>query len=78
MSIYQIKCEGVPPFKIDPAIAANDDVLKAMIAVSMPEVGNATHYHATYVYPHWAPRMKKVTKIGMHVFYQFKRGWRFG
>ena len=42
MSIYQIKCEGVPPFKIDPAIAANDDVLKAMIAVSMPEVGNAT------------------------------------
>jgi len=42
MSIYQIKCEGVPPFTIDPAIAANDDVLKAMIAVSMPEVGNAT------------------------------------
>ncbi len=42
MAIYQIKCEGVPPFTIDPAIAANDDVLKAMIAVSMPEVGNAT------------------------------------
>jgi len=42
MAVYQIKCEGVPPFTIDPAIAANDDVLKAMIAVSMPEVGNAT------------------------------------
>ena len=30
------------------------------------------------VYPHWAPRMKKNTKIGLHVFYQFKRGWKFG
>ena len=44
----------------------------------LPEVGYATHYHATYVRPHWAPRMKKVTKIGMHVFYQFKRGWKYG
>ena len=42
MAIYQIKCEGVAPFTIDPAIAANDDLLKTMIAVSMPEVGNAT------------------------------------
>jgi len=41
-------------------------------------VGHATHYHATYVRPDWAPRMKKVAKIGQHVFYQFKRGWRFG
>lgn len=44
----------------------------------LPEVGYATHYHATYVRPHWAPRMTKVTKIGMHVFYQFKRGWKYG
>jgi spore germination cell wall hydrolase CwlJ-like protein len=44
----------------------------------LTEVGYATHYHATYVYPHWAPRMKKLTKIGHHVFYQFKRGWQFG
>lgn len=44
----------------------------------LSEVGYATHYHATYVYPHWAPRMKKLTKIGLHVFYQFKRGWKFG
>ena len=44
----------------------------------LPEVGYATHYHATYVRPQWAPRMKKVTKIGMHVFYQFKRGWKYG
>ena len=32
----------------------------------------------TYVRPHWAPRMTKLTKIGLHVFYQFKRGWKYG
>jgi len=25
------------------------------------------------VYPDWAPRLKRVTKIGHHIFYQFKR-----
>lgn len=44
----------------------------------LTEVGDATHYHATYVRPAWAPRMQKVTQIGLHVFYKFKRGWLFG
>lgn len=42
----------------------------------LPEVGSATHYHATYVRPFWAPTMKKVTKIGLHVFYRtYGGGW---
>lgn len=44
----------------------------------LAEVGYSTHYHAAYVYPNWAPRMKKNAKIGQHIFYQFKRGWKFG
>jgi len=28
-----------------------------------------THYHATYVRPHWANAMQPVAKIGRHVFY---------
>jgi spore germination cell wall hydrolase CwlJ-like protein len=44
----------------------------------LAEVGDATHYHATYVYPHWAPKMSKITKVGLHVFYRFKPGWQFG
>ncbi|MFD1252854.1 Spore cortex-lytic enzyme precursor [Devosia equisanguinis] len=44
----------------------------------LTEVGDATHYHATYVRPAWAPRMTKVTQIGLHVFYKFKPGWLFG
>lgn len=42
----------------------------------LPEVGSATHYHATYVRPFWAPTMKKLTKIGLHVFYRtYGGGW---
>jgi spore germination cell wall hydrolase CwlJ-like protein len=62
------------------AWAQAEEIAKGLISgeLYLPEVGYATHYHATYVRPHWAPRMKKLTKIGQHVFYQFKRGWRFG
>ncbi|RIX98828.1 cell wall hydrolase [Aureimonas flava] len=43
----------------------------------LPEVGSATHYHATYVSPRWARTMQKVDKIGLHVFYRtFGGGWR--
>lgn len=42
----------------------------------MPEVGSATHYHATYVRPSWAKTMKKVGRIGLHVFYRtYGGGW---
>ncbi|MGC0052342.1 cell wall hydrolase [Brucella pituitosa] len=42
----------------------------------LPEVGSSTHYHATYVSPFWAPTMKKMTKIGLHVFYRtYGGGW---
>ncbi len=35
-----------------------------------PEVGTATHYHATYVHPSWERRLVKVERIGGHVFYR--------
>lgn len=38
-------------------------------------VGHATHYHASYVLPHWAPNLTKLTTIGSHIFYQWKGGW---
>lgn len=40
----------------------------------LPDVGSSTHYHATYVRPFWAPTMKKVAKIGLHIFYRTKGG----
>jgi hypothetical protein len=32
-------------------------------------VGNATHYHANYVVPYWAPTLDKAATIGAHIFY---------
>lgn len=36
----------------------------------LPRVGSATNYHATYVNPSWAQKMKRVDKIGRHIFYR--------
>jgi len=33
-------------------------------------VGGATHYHANYVSPYWAPGLVKVRQIGAHIFYR--------
>ncbi|NDB28194.1 cell wall hydrolase [archaeon] len=32
----------------------------------------ATHYHATYVKPYWAPTLDRITQIGSHIFYRIK------
>ena len=37
-------------------------------------VGSATHYHATYVRPYWAKRLRRMDKIGQHVFYKLRPG----
>lgn len=36
----------------------------------LPDVGKSTHYHATYVQPSWARSMRKLSKIGIHMFYR--------
>ena len=36
----------------------------------LPEVGKATHYHATYVNPWWVRTMTKHARLGIHIFYR--------
>jgi spore germination cell wall hydrolase CwlJ-like protein len=44
--------------------------------IYLPEVGDSTHYHAAYVNPNWARTMKKVSRIGLHIFYRtYNGGW---
>jgi spore germination cell wall hydrolase CwlJ-like protein len=78
---FSFACDGIPE-KINDQKSWKQAQQIASEVVSgkeyLTEVGYATHYHATYVRPHWAPRMTKLTKIGLHVFYQFKRGWKYG
>lgn len=35
----------------------------------LQDVGKATHYHAYYVSPYWARKMRKMSRIGAHTFY---------
>ncbi len=42
----------------------------------LEKVGSSTHYHAIYVRPKWARTMKRVGRIGLHVFYRtYGGGW---
>lgn len=45
---------------------------RALNGVVAQEVGTATHYHADYVHPWWAPTVAKVTQNGAHIFYRWK------
>lgn len=47
---------------------------KAMHGKRIKSVGEATHYHATYVSPHWVGEMVKQKRIGKHIFYRV-RAW---
>jgi spore germination cell wall hydrolase CwlJ-like protein len=38
-------------------------------------VGMATHYHANYVSPYWAPKLHKITVMGAHIFYRWPGNW---
>ena len=34
--------------------------------------GGATHFHADYVHPWWAPKLQRLFKVGHHIFYKAK------
>jgi len=78
---FSFACDGIPERINDRrAWAQAEEIAQEIVdnKLYLTEVADATHYHATYVYPHWAPKMTKVSKVGLHVFYKFKRGWSFG
>ncbi len=78
---FSFACDGIPETVTERRPWDQAEEIAAKVTngeLYLTEVGDATHYHATYVRPAWAPRMTKVTQIGLHVFYKFKRGWLFG
>jgi len=38
--------------------------------VWLKDIGYASHYHATYVRPRWIKYMRRIKRIGVHVFYR--------
>lgn len=76
---FSFACDGVKQRVTSPEhwkIA--EEVAMAVTAgkIWLPEVGSATHYHATYVHPRWARYMEAVKRIGRHIFYRtYGGGW---
>lgn len=78
---FTFACEGrrsLVPTEAGPWSRASH-IAKEMMAgrLWLPEIGHATHYHATYVSPWWARSMNRLQQIGIHVFYR-PRNWGSG
>jgi spore germination cell wall hydrolase CwlJ-like protein len=76
---FSFACDGIPDRINDKASWTKSEVLARRVlnddrTLYMSSIGAATHYHATYVRPRWARTMKKMDKIGRHVFYKTKNG----
>ena len=74
---FSFACDGRPETVTDKKSWAQAEEIAQKVTsgeLYLADVANATHYHASYVYPDWAPRLKRVTKIGLHIFYRFKHG----
>ncbi|MCF3643024.1 cell wall hydrolase [Rhizobium sp. TRM95111] len=76
---FSFACDRIPDLVLAPwHWKTAKEVAMAVTAgkIWLDEVGSATHYHATYVRPPWARTMKRVGKIGLHVFYRtYGGGW---
>lgn len=55
--------------------AAEKIAAAALDGFVQQSVGAATHYHADYVAPYWAPRLAKIAQIGAHIFYRWPGAW---
>ena len=44
---------------------------RALDGFVMPQVGEATHFHAVRIASGWDPSLTRVAQVGLHVFYRF-------
>lgn len=70
---FSFTCDGALARLPDPVRweIARSAAIAALSGVVAPAVGNATHYHADYVSPYWAPKLVKIGQIGAHIFYRW-------
>jgi spore germination cell wall hydrolase CwlJ-like protein len=76
---FSFACDRIPDLVTSPRHwKVAKEIAMAVTAgkIWFKDVGSATHYHATYVRPAWGPTMKRVEKIGKHIFYRtYGGGW---
>ena len=70
---FSFACDGKPETKKEKKAWERARTIAKAMATGEKQVSSletATHYHATYVKPRWASKMKKLSTIGGHVFYE--------
>jgi len=74
---FSFVCDGALTRAPQPAAwnEARDIAAAALAGYVETSVGSATHYHADYVAPRWAPMLAKVAKLGAHIFYRWPGAW---
>lgn len=69
---FSFACDGLPDDVRNANAWANSKRIaqKAIAGDSrVANISSATNYHADYVKPRWAKNMRRLTKIGRHIFY---------
>ncbi|MBI1407206.1 MAG: cell wall hydrolase [Caulobacter sp.] len=74
---FSFTCDGSLAREPNPVIWARAEGVakRALAGFVLPSVGTATHYHADYVAPYWAPTLYRITTIGRHIFYRWTGPW---
>ncbi len=74
---FTFTCDGSLGRPPEPALWARAQTVarKALAGFVLRDVGSATHYHADYVAPYWAPSLVKLSKVGAHIFYRWTGPW---
>jgi spore germination cell wall hydrolase CwlJ-like protein len=76
---FSFACDRIPDLVLAPwHWKTAKEIAMAVTAgkIWLDDVGSSTHYHATYVNPPWARTMKRMGKIGQHIFYRtYGGGW---
>jgi spore germination cell wall hydrolase CwlJ-like protein len=71
---FSFNCNGDLNRPREAAAWLKSEELAAQILTGEERLGNttggATHYHAVYVRPFWAPALEKTAHIGRHIFYR--------
>jgi len=74
---FTFTCDGALRWRPEADLFARAEAVarKALAGYVDKEVGPATHYHAAYVAPYWAPTLVKMTQVGQHIFYRWTGAW---
>ena len=74
---FTFTCDGSMRFAPQPVLwrQAREVAERALAGYVDRQVGSATHYHAQYVAPYWAPTLVKMVQVGQHIFYRWTGPW---